>query len=410
VTSLLLMTVVGIAVCLLLEAFFSGTEMAMVNADRFQLAHRAEGGNAGAALALRLLESEDRLLGTCLIGTNLATVAGTTLVVGTLSSYGLELGLLAGVAYTPLTLILGESLPKTIFQHHADRLAPSLAFPLRAAQLVFTPGLTIVSTWSRGLDRLLGRGHDTPVSREEIVDLLDEDGEGAIADEDRRLILRVFEISETPVDEVMTPLVDVQAIADDATIAEASELAVESGHSRIPIYRERIDNIVGLVEVSALLFAPDPTLPVSSLMEPTSFVPESKRVDHLLAEMRQRRDSLVVVVDEYGGSVGIITIEDLLEEIVGEIRDERDEHEPAVQRLSEREWRVPARTEVDEFQDATGHELPEGDYETVAGFILATLGRIPSKGETLQVGPLTVFVEEASERAILSLRVIVPAA
>lgn len=407
----LLLAGAGVGLCLLAEAFFSGSEIAMVHADRLKLSARANRGHAGASLALRLLSREDHLLGTCLIGTNLSTVSGATLVVATLGTVNLELGLFAGVVYTPLTLVFGESLPKTIFQHHADRLVPVLAYPLQAAQSLFMPALLVVGLWSKVLDRLLGPSSAAPVSREEIVDLLDDHanaGRGGIADEDRRLIRRVFEISETPVEEVMTPLVDVQAIAVDATVAEASAMAVSSGYSRLPIYRDRVDNIVGIVHVGSLLFAEDTERAVESLMEPPSFVPEFKRVDHLLTELRQRRDPLAVVVDEYGGSVGIVTVEDLLEEILGEIRDERDGAEPLIQRLGEREWRVPARAEIEEVSDAIDYALPEGDYETIAGLVLTRVGRIPSTGEDLKIDDLSIIIEEATERAIVTMRVITP--
>lgn len=408
-TSFLVLVGIGVVACLLVEAFFSGSEMAMVNADRIKLRSLADAGNTGAARALALLAHEDKLLGTCLIGTNLSTVTGATLVATSIGALDLQLGAAAGLAYVPFTLIFGEALPKSIFQHHADRLAPAIATPLRFAQVVFSPGILIVSAWSRALDRVVGQGNDAPVSREEIVDLLDEaGGGGAIADEDRRLIQRVFEISETPVDEVMTPLVHVEAIADDATIAEASALAIETGHSRLPVYRERIDNLIGVVHVSKLLFATAPDGPLAPLIEPVSYVPTVKRVDHLLAEMRQRREQIAVIVDEYGGSVGIATIEDLLEEIVGEIHDERDEAEPAIQQVGEREWRVPAGAEIEEVADAIGFPLPEGDYETIAGCVLASLGRIPKQGDTAQVGELTIVVEEATERAIVTVRILLP--
>ncbi|TVQ92171.1 MAG: HlyC/CorC family transporter [Deltaproteobacteria bacterium] len=402
---------VGIAVCLIAEAFFSGSEIAMVNADRLKLATMSNEGNHGARLALKLLSREDLLLGTCLIGTNLSTVTGATFVVTIMTTLNLELGLLAGVVYTPLTLVFGESLPKTIFQHHATRIVPFLAYPLNVAETLFYPALLLVGAWTRLLDRLLGPSQAKPVSREEIVDLLGDEShtsDGGIAEEDRRLIRRVFEISETPVEEVMTPLVDVQAMSQEATIAEAGAMAVTSGYSRLPIYRDRVDNIVGIVHVSGLLFAPDPDGPVASLMEPAIFVPEFKRVDHLLTELRQRRDPLAVVVDEYGGSVGIVTIEDLLEEILGEIRDERDGAEPLIQRLGEREWRVPARAEIEEVSDALGLPLPEGDYETIAGLVLTRTGRIPVKGETLKIEGLTLIVEESTDRSIVSLRVVTP--
>lgn len=409
-------TVIGVAgalLCLLGQAFFSGSEMAMVSADRLALRAHADAGKTGANLSLQLLAREDRLLGTCLIGTNLSLVAGTTLTATVLAWWGIELALASALVYTPLALILGETLSKTVFQHYADRLAPVLAYPLRTAQIVLAPGLLVVGLWSKALDTLLGRGARKPVSREEIVDLLGAEtssGEGGDIDADeRRLITRLFVLSETPVDEVMTPLVDVTAVDVASTAEQAASAAVDSGHSRLPVYADRIDNIVGVVHVRALLFADDDQdVTVAELMEPAVFVPEQKRVDDLLTEMRHRRDPFVIVVDEYGGSVGLVTIEDLLEEVVGEIHDERDEAEPTVQRLSEREWRVPARTELDELIEETGYAFPEGDYETIAGFVLAAIGRIPRQGETLKIGPLTFLIEEANERAVIGMRITLP--
>lgn len=404
-------TIIGIAgavACLATQAFFSGSEMAMVSADRLALQSKSEAGQGGATLTLQLLAREDRLLGTCLIGTNLALVAGTTLVATMLQWWSVELALGAALLYTPFALILGETLSKTVFQYHADRLAPMLAAPLRAAQLFFSPALALVGLWSQALDQLLGRGEREPVRRDEIVDLLG-DGESAEIDaEERRLIQQIFVMSETPVHEVMTPLVDLTAVPENATVGEAIDITVESGHSRLPVYRDRIDNIVGIIDVRALLFSTHTDAVVDDLMEPATFVPEQKRVDDLLTEMRHRRDPLVVVVDEYGGSAGIVTIEDLLEEVVGEIHDERDETEPSLVQLSEREWRVPARTELDELSEETGLVFPDGDYETVAGVVLAALGRIPRQGETIKVGDLTFHIEETTDRAIVTMRLVAP--
>lgn len=408
-------TIIGVAgaiACLMSQAFFSGSEMAMVSADRMTLRAAADEGKSGASLSLQLLAREDRLLGTCLIGTNISLVAGTTLTASVLGWWGIELAIASALVYTPFALILGETLSKTVFQHYADRIAPAVAHPLRAAQLLFAPGLLIVGLWSKALDAVVGRGSRLPVSREEIVDLLDAEahthsGSDIDADE-RRLITRLFVLSETPVEEVMTPLVDLTAVEIGATVEDAANTAIESGHSRLPVYQDRIDNIIGVVHVRSLLFARDDEVRVSELMESTVFVPESKRVDDLLTEMRHRRDPLVVVVDEYGGSVGLVTIEDLLEEVVGEIRDERDEDEPAIQQLSSNVWRVPARTELDELIETTGFAFTEGDYETIAGLVLHAIGRIPTRGETIKIGGTTFLVEEANERAVQTLRITLP--
>jgi CBS domain containing-hemolysin-like protein len=232
------------------------------------------------------------------------------------------------------------------------------------------------------------------------VDLL-EDEDAAILPEEQAMIRRVFRLGEVDVSDAMTPLVDVDAVPETATVDDAITVALAGGHSRIVVYRDRIDNVAGVVDMFDLLYDPDVEGMVADRMGPVRFVPETQRADALLQDMRQSRDHFAVVVDEYGGSVGIVTIEDLLEEIIGEIQDERDEDEPRVRRLGDRQWRVPARTELDELEEAVSMDIPDGDYETVGGLVLAHMGRIPSKGESIDVEGMRYKAEEVSDRAIL---------
>ena len=395
-------------VCVSGQAFFSGSEMALVSADRLQLQTRADAGSSGAALALRLLERDDRLLGTCLIGTNLSLVSGATVVAMALSYHGVDSAVLAAACFAPFGLIFGEALPKTVLQHHGTQLAPWLAYPLSAAQTVFAPGLFVVTHWSGLLERITGARTTEPATREDIVGLLDDDGpSAAITPGDRRLIRRVFELTETPVEDCMTPLIKVDAVSATAPASQAVQLANRGHRSRLPVYRDRVDNIVGLVHAQDLLFGADDDIIVEEIMDEITFVPESMRVADLLHETRMTRNHLVAVVDEYGGAVGIVTIEDLLEEVIGEIRDERDRDGPRILRLGEREWRVPARIEIDELADTIGYPIPEGDYETLAGMILEHEGKIPSIGDEVQLGALRLLIEDATDRAIVTVRLTV---
>ena len=406
--------VVGMVLCLAAEAFFAGSELAMVSVDRLSLEGRASEGHRPSARVLQMLKREDRLITTCLIGTNLSTITGTTLMAVLVTGLGWpgELALL----YVPLTVVFGEALPKTVFQHHANMLAPALSAPLQSFQLLFLPLLGVLGVWSSALRRVIGRAGDN-VTREDIVQML-EGGTPDIQPSEHQMIRNLFELPEVVVEEVMTPLVDVAMLSLGSTVKEAVDLAVRSGYSRIPVYQDRVDNIVGLMHISDLLWDVADEDPVDKLVEPVRFVPESKRADDLLHEMRRNHEHFVVVVDEYGGSVGIVTIEDLLEEFVGEIHDERDERTPAIRRLSERAWRVPARTEIHVLEEAIGRDLPEGDYETAAGLVLARLGRIPRVGELCRipasaspggspVGDLTFQIEEATDRAIVTLHLTV---
>lgn len=397
-----------VGACLLLQGFFSGSEMALVSANRAMLQARADDGHAGAVLALQMLEhDEDRLLGTCLIGTNLCLIGGTTLFGLVMIQQGVPQEWLQTLLYVPLGLIAGEAVPKLVYRHYSDVLAPVLAGPLRAIQVLFAPFLFMVRQWSRILARLLQSPTGEGVRREDIVQLLDGEA-GPIDPEDRALIQRLLAMNETTVGACMTPLVDVKAIEDTATVSEGVEMILRDGFSRLPVYRDRVDNVIGRIEHRDLLFCDADAEQISPMVHPVTFVPESKRVDEMLREMRGSGDPFAVVVDEYGGSVGVVTMEDLLEEVIGEIEDERDLRTPGIRRLGEREWRVPARTEIDELVEAIAHDLPEGNYETVAGLLLGVAGRIPEPGDVFRVARLKFVVEKASDRAILQVRVIVP--
>ena len=395
---------VGVLGCLAAQGFFSGSEMALVSANRARLQARADEGHDGAQLALGMLAQEDRLLGTCLIGTNVCLVSGTVLFRSTLQLWGISDELLVTLCFVPIALLLGEALPKVVYRHHADVLAPFLARPIRGFSRLFSPLLVVVAAWSRAL-KGWSKVEEQSIRREDIVQLL-EDEAGEIDPDNRQIIQRLLGTASQTVEEVMTPLVDVKAVSEEDLSGDAVELTVQTGFSRVPVFRDRVDNIVGRIDARDLLSTPRDDVPVPQIMRSVSFVPESKRIDELFREMRDEEDPLRIVVDEYGDSVGVVTLEDLLEEILGDIEDERDRSLPEVRQLGPGEWRVPARTELEELEAVVGHALPQGDYETVSGLVLAAMGRIPKTGEKVRVGRLVFHIEAASERAIEVLRVV----
>ncbi|MEQ1567928.1 MAG: hemolysin family protein [Myxococcota bacterium] len=395
-----------IGLCVVSQGFFSGSEMALVAANRAMLKSAANEGSAGAALALQLVEhNSERLLATCLLGTNVSLIAGTTVTGIWLAGAGHSEEWILTALYVPLSLVFGEALPKLLYRHYSNALAPRLAPILRALQIGLTPALWFVSAWSRLLERLLPT-ESAPIKREDIVQLLGDRDDHAIDPEERAFIRRLLAMSEITVEDAMTPLVDVKAVPETATVADAIQVVLDQGHSRIPVFRERVDNLIGRIEHMDLLFAPADTLAVRELVRPVRFVPDSKRADELLREMRESGDPFAAVVDEYGGSVGIVTMEDLLEQVVGDIEDERDLQTPGIRRLNDTEWRVPARTPIADLEEAIGRPVPQGDYETVAGLLLAVTGRIPPTGTAVRVGRLVMHVEAATERAVQSVRVV----
>jgi len=394
----------AIAICLLFEGFFSGSEMAMVAASRLELRSRAEAGHQGAALVLQLMERPERVLGTCLIGTNLCVVTSATLATALAASSGFsEPALLASLLLTPLVLILAEMVPKTIYEHHADLLAPIVARPLAWAAVVFAPGLWVVEALNRILLRLAKEDPDSPesgVSREELVMLMDSEKQGSIDEDEREMIRKVLEFSDISVREAMVPLIEVKAVPKSATVREVAQRMVVTGLSRLPVFDGRIDNITGVVVHRDLLFADDLDAAVSTVQRKVPYVPETKNLEGLFTELRQSRQRFAVVVDEYGGATGIITAEDILEEIVGEIEDEFDRGSINIQRIDDRRWLCDARAELEQLEEAVDLTLPEGDYETVAGFLLARLGHIPTVGERVVYGGWRLTVSKATDRVI----------
>ncbi len=397
-----------VVLCVLVQAFFAGSEMAVVSADRLVLKTRADDGHRGAARALALLERPTRFVGVCLLGANLATILGATLLTHLLHDrFGVRNELWAVVIFTPVTVICAEVVPKSLFLQHADALAPVLAAPLSVVMRVFGPVLWLGEKMEHAVLALAGVNvHEaSAVKREDIRMLLDSASAGEIEAEEKEMIRRVFTFSEMRVEDAMVPLIEVAAVPADATVDEAVATMVEQGWSRMPVYRERVDDIVGVVSHEDLLFVTDGSAPVRTVARDLMFVPETTRVEDVFRRLTAKRQRLAVVVNEYGGAVGIISIEDIVEEIVGEIDDEFDGRRPLVRRTGEREWVASARAESEALEDVVGLRIPEGDYETLAGFLLAHMGHVPAVGERYNWGGWCFTVTSANERAILEVAI-----
>jgi len=395
-----------ILLALVVQGFFSGSEIAIVGSDRLILSARAEAGDRAAARVLKLLEQPTRLVGACLIGTNLAMISGTTLAAILFGRLGAPEAVVVAV-YAPVSIIFAELIPKSVYHQYANTLAPIVSRPIGAIAIALRPVLFVVEWVTTVLLRLLGINDVRPhaVRREDIQLLLDNAISTDIRAEEKEMIQRVFSFSDTSVEDAMIPLIEVVGVPDTATCDDAAAAMVEHGYSRMPVYRRRIDRVVGVVSHHDLLFATDGAAPITAAMKPVVFVPETKRVDELFLELRRKRQRLAVAVDEYGGAVGLISIEDILEEIVGDIEDEFDRRRPLVRRVAESAWVASGRVEAEPLRLHTGFEMPEGDYETLAGFLLAKLGRVPGVGERLTWGNHVFIVALANERAILEVNI-----
>jgi CBS domain containing-hemolysin-like protein len=394
------------------EAFFSGSEIALIAANPQKIRKSSNVSPSRIEMTLDLLKNRERVLATTLCGTNLSVVTNSILITSFLLSQLSEKGeLYAVLLLTPLLLIFGEIIPKTLFQQHANSIALKVAYPILLASYVFYPLVYLVTKMTQYLFRLSGAkgSHGIPfVTREELRIIVKMSKKGSdLTPEEVTMIDRLFDFAHTTVKEAMVPLVDVIAVEDTATVKEVVELIDMKGHSRFPVYHERIDNIIGVINSFDLLDSSLSEGSLASFIRTVPYVPEVKPVDDLLIEMQKQRKHLSVVVDEYGGSVGIITIEDILEEIVGEIEDEYDPDKKLYRKIGEGTYVVHSRMEVDQMRELLPLTLPEGDYETLGGFLLEQFGHIPQPGEFIHFRNMTFTVLSSDERSIGRVEIII---
>ncbi len=396
--------------CLAATMFFSAAEMAFIAANRLRLRHRAEEGDALATAYLEAFRQPGRTLTTAMMGVTIShIVASSAVTFWLLPLLGGLAPLVATVALTPLMLVLGEIIPKAVAREWATALVLKLYRLLTWASVVLAPLVLFSNAVVVSLLKLFGGQQPDSrqfVSREELKALLSlEPGEADVTTHEAEMIDKIFDLGDSTVREVMVPLVEAVMLPDTAGPRDVIDLIQHRGFSRIPIYRQRETNIVGVVGAMDILSRGADSPRLDPLMRQPYYVPETKRLDDLLREMQRTRNHMAIVVDEYGGSTGIVTLEDILEEIVGEIQDEHDRAPATAERLPDGSYRVAARTDIDELNEALDWHLPKQDYETVAGLVLATLGRIPRTGEEFPVRGYTITVLEADARRVGTVKI-----
>ncbi len=396
--------------CLAAEAFFSGSEIGVVSADKMKLRHDAAKGSKGAKIALEMLKKPEWLLSTTLVGTNIAIVTNTTLATALMIQlFGEGMSWLAVVIVAPLIWVLGEIVPKSVFQQRANVITPKTIFVLRFFSFLFSP-ILIIFSFLAGLLAKLGGGKSgqSPFTlREEIKSMVEmSPEEGEIQPEEQTMIRRLFNFSETSAREVMVPLLDVVSVERGMSCGEVMKLATESHHKRLPVHEERVDKMIGIVDTLEFLGV-DPNKPVESFIKSADYVPASKSVQSLLTDMRREGHVLSIVVDEFGGAEGVVTIEDIMEEVVDEIQDEYDAHEKPTQwirKLGERDYRVSARVDIDALREL-GLDLPIGKYASLAGFLLDKERDIPPVGKEIKYQSITFTIDRAIPQAIKEVRI-----
>ena len=405
---------VVLALLLVLSAFFSGSETALLAANKLRLRQLHEQGSARAGTVRRLLEEPGRVLTALLVGNNIVNVAATVFATAILVQvWGPQRGpLYALIGMTLLLLVVGEITPKTFAAKYADRLAMWVSRPVAWLTVLLSPVIRVLSLLSNLLLWPLGGRVDlaSPLVTEEEIRLLVKVGEeeGVIQEDEREMINSIFEFGDTVAREVMVPRIDMVCVADTDTVADALRVVRAEGHSRLPVYHESIDQIVGVVHVKDLVpFVQDGRgqTPVKEASRPGYFIPESKPLDSLFREMRRRKAHLAIVVDEYGGTAGLVTIEDLLEEIVGPILDEYDVEEKLFEIVNESVALVDGRVSLEEVNEHLGLDLPVGEVDTVGGFVYSLLGHVPAQGESVTYDGVELFVEGLEGHRVARVRV-----
>ena len=404
-------------VLLILKGFFSGSEIALVSADKIDMHHKARMGNKGAKLLLKIFQRPDKMLTTTLVGTNLSTVALTTL--GTMlliDNFGERGDLLAFLIYTPVFLIFGEIVPKSVYQQKAETLSPIIVYPLRLAGFVFFPITVVFSYVARTATKWIGSGTTSQsvfLSREQFRAILEmTERQSEVAAFTRGHIRRAVRFGSTLASEIMTPLRDVPLFDVNHPAEKLIQLARKTGNRPIPVYQDRTGNIVGVAYLRPweIFDLSADRMEVRQLIEPVYFAAPRQTLSELLPVVKKRRDQTAVIVDEFGTAVGIVTLEDILETVVGDINLNPQLESPSYRRkrqleiVAEGVYLLDARLPVPELNDVIGLNLPTQDYHTLGGLMMARLRRIPREGEYIIESGYRFIVMEATEKSVVTVR------
>ncbi|MBT9152902.1 MAG: Hemolysin C [Firmicutes bacterium] len=382
------------------SAFFSSMETALMSLGKLRVRHLVEEGVKGARLVERLLSSPGRLLGTILIGNNLVNIAATAIgTVIAVDYFGEGLGVaIATFGMTVVILIFGEITPKTYGLHHSQRIALTWSPTLNILYLVFNPLARLLEKLSHLLLGLIGAPvtPNAPTFSEEELRTLVTVGqeEGILQAEEKDMITSIIEFGDTLVKNIMTPRTEIVRVSLRTSYEDLLEVVRRDGYSRVPVFDKGIDDIVGVLHVKDLIGAAKESFDAINYLRPPYFVPEFKKVSELLAEFKRKKVHLAIVVDEYGGTAGLITFEDLVEEILGEIADEHDEDEvPEYAYIDECTVELSGTIGIRVASEILGVELPEGEYDTIGGMLMFLMGTIPTIGDSVNVSGVALTIK-----------------
>ena len=391
-----------LVVCLFLSAFFSGSETAFISLQKVRLEYLVSTQAKGAGRVARMVEHPEKFLSTVLLGNTFVNTAAAALATALAITHWPEHGILIStVGITIVLLIFAETTPKTIAAHHAERLSLLAIRPLELISWLFTPFVAVLSWIASGVGKLLG---GEPVSgslatADEIRNMIMlGHKEGTVEESEAIMLHKVFDFGDRPVKEITIPRPEVVAIEQGSTVADFLSLYAESPLSRFPVFQENMDNVVGILSIKDALMGlargevERETL-IDELTRPAYFTPETKLIDELFSEMRDNNFRMAVVIDEFGGTAGVVSLSRLVEKIVGPVGDELADAEREYEKISANTFQIDGGMRIEEMNEEMGLELPESeDYETIAGFILSRIGHIPRQGEQLRYRDVRIVV------------------
>ncbi len=390
--------------CLALSAFFSSAEAAFISLPKLRIRYLAESGVKGARQLAKAADRPERFLATVLLGNNLVNVAAATLgTIMAVAAFGLPWGpIIATVGVTALILVFGEVIPKTLAVHRAQRLSLLYINPVRIIEWCLYPFVLALDRIGLGFIKMVAETEEDRklVSEGEIRSVISAgEDEGVVEEDEAEMLHKVFEFTDRPVSKVMIPRTEIAWVEQGTKLSDFLAIYAQTPYSRFPVYKDNTDNVVGILFAKDVLMkltdnCASEEIVIDGLIRPAHFVPESKHLGELLTEIRDGGYHIVIVVDEFGGIAGMVTLGQLTEEIVGDIRHELIKEDKDFVVTGDNVFQLDGGFRVEEANDELGLELPLGDYETVAGFILSRLGRIPRQGEQLKYRNLKFVITE----------------
>ncbi|GAB4390751.1 MAG: hemolysin family protein [Thermodesulfovibrionales bacterium] len=412
-----ILNLIIIVVSLVAIAVLSSSESSFIAVNKYRIRYLLDKGDTRARAVQRILDRHDRLFSAVILSGNLFTVLASSLGTALAIRYlGREAGVVAAtVIMTYLTVVFGELTPKTFAVSYSEKVSLRLARPMELYIRLISPLVWVFRTSANLILRVFGvkeKPHYPFVTEDEIKAMIRIGEEvGTIEEEERTMLHRVFEFGDTEVSEIMVPRTEIVAIPEDSTVQDAMKLVSEKGYSRYPVIRENIDNVTGLLYTKDILIkmAEEPIngVPISQFIREAYYIPENKMVTELLDEMQRKKFQIAIVMDEYGGTAGLVTLEDIIEEIVGGLQDEFEaiEAEKDIEVIDERTFVVAGQTGLDEINELVGSDLKSDDFNTIGGFVFGLFGRLPKVGEQVRFHALRFLILEMEDRKISKVKI-----